>query len=378
MAFELNGRISADNAGQIERELLDKKPDVIDASGLTYISSAGLRALLKYAQSLGEDKPKVRIVDVEPSVYEIFDQTGFTAFFDVEKKLREVSAEGCQMLGRGYCATVYKLDSERIIKVYDAPRHAHDLSLVRNDREISKKVFMLGLPCLISFEVAVCDGYYAGIYELINGDTLGNEICKDPGSLERYIKELADIGRRMNGITVDEGSFPPNRTLTRRKNLLEGRFTEEEMAAFDSLIDTIPDRRRLVHGDFHVENMMVQDGKLVMIDVGGFSEGYPLIDLLCLFMKTREPEYLKNRLSDEQNRQIWECYLKYYFEGRRTEESRASVDAVLSLFADMFMLPTACALDSESEIELRKGRILQMTPEVLRKHIEVIDTILYR
>ena len=384
--YKLEGRMTADNAVKIGEDLLYENPDIIDAEKLAYISSAGLRSLLRLAQSRESGEGKIRIINVNPAVYEILEQTGFTEFFSVEKKLREVTAEGCPVIGKGYCATVYRLDRERIIKVYDAPRHAHDLSLVTNDREISKKIFMLGLPSLISYEVVLCDGFYAGIYELINGDTLGNTIFREPEKLEKYVRELAAIGRRMNSITDDKGDFPTNNTLTRRRERLIPWLSKEEMDHIDSLISVIPDPHRLVHGDYHVENVMVQNGELVMIDVGGFSNGHPVIDLLCLYMKTVEPDYLKTKLTPEQNKRIWECYIKDYFEDKMTPEAEEALESVLSLFTDLFMIPTSCIIASSQDdpspevfetMRLRLTRILQVTPETLRKHFEVIDSILY-
>ncbi|MCR5302673.1 MAG: STAS domain-containing protein [Lachnospiraceae bacterium] len=177
MEYRLSGRITSNDAQKTEEELLELLPDVIDAAQLSYISSAGLRALLKLSQNKTD---RVVIKNVRPDVYDIFESTGFTEIFSIEKQLREVSAKGCKLIGKGYCASVYRLDGERVIKVYDAPRHSGDLSAVQREYEISKKVFLSGLPSIIGFEVVVCDGYYAGIYELVDGDTMGNTIYAFP------------------------------------------------------------------------------------------------------------------------------------------------------------------------------------------------------
>ena len=77
----LEGRIDSQNAPQIEKELLSAvgaSPDAsvgLDAEKLDYISSAGLRVLLKLRKT--SDKP-VPVVNVSPEVYEIFSVTGFT------------------------------------------------------------------------------------------------------------------------------------------------------------------------------------------------------------------------------------------------------------------------------------------------------------
>ena len=92
MNLELKGRIDSNNAAQVEKELMDKLATEggtsvdIDAEGLEYISSAGLRVLLRIRKA----RPGMRIYNVNSEVYEILDMTGRvlatfekTASFDI-------------------------------------------------------------------------------------------------------------------------------------------------------------------------------------------------------------------------------------------------------------------------------------------------------
>ena len=97
------GRIDSGNAAAFEQELnqaLAEHPGaelVVDAEGLDYISSAGLRVLLRHRQASKE----FTVRNVSPAVYEIFDVTGFTSMLKVEKAMRFVSVEGLERLGGG-------------------------------------------------------------------------------------------------------------------------------------------------------------------------------------------------------------------------------------------------------------------------------------
>ena len=92
----LTGRIDSNNAGQVEKDILaqieGKKLSsvILDASGLDYISSAGLRILLRIRKII----PDMAITDVSSDVYEILEMTGFTEMMRVEKAYRVVSVEG--------------------------------------------------------------------------------------------------------------------------------------------------------------------------------------------------------------------------------------------------------------------------------------------
>lgn len=61
------------------------KHTVIDADNLEYISSAGLRVILK----VRKEEPKLAIINVSPDVYEVFDMTGFTDIGDCRKSISE-------------------------------------------------------------------------------------------------------------------------------------------------------------------------------------------------------------------------------------------------------------------------------------------------
>ena len=83
----VEGRIDASNAAAAEEKIFSIKKDnpgkhaVLDADKLEYISSAGLRVILK----LRKEEPKLAIINVASDVYEVFDMTGFTDMVTVEK-----------------------------------------------------------------------------------------------------------------------------------------------------------------------------------------------------------------------------------------------------------------------------------------------------
>ena len=69
-------KIDTNNAKQFEDELLSGicgNDITIDAAKLEYISSAGLRVLLKLKKSV---KGSVNVINVSKDVYDIFDVTG--------------------------------------------------------------------------------------------------------------------------------------------------------------------------------------------------------------------------------------------------------------------------------------------------------------
>jgi anti-anti-sigma factor len=87
-------KIDSTNINLVEERLHNEldgfKGDVIiDCDELEYISSAGLRIVLK----IKKDFPNTKIINCNQAVYEIFEMTGFTEMMDIEKGYRKISVD---------------------------------------------------------------------------------------------------------------------------------------------------------------------------------------------------------------------------------------------------------------------------------------------
>lgn len=93
LTLSLGGRLDAFNALELDKDLnvaLNGIDDLtIDLADLEYISSAGLRLLLK-TQKRMDKQGAMRIKNVRENVREVFDMTGFSQFltFAEDKKTK--------------------------------------------------------------------------------------------------------------------------------------------------------------------------------------------------------------------------------------------------------------------------------------------------
>ena len=170
MTLELKGRIDSNNAAQVEKDLLaelERGEDasvVLDCSNLEYISSAGLRLILRLKKVYQE----LSIVNVSSDVYEILEMTGFTEMMPVDKAYRVVSVEGCEEIGRGANGTIYRIDRDNVVKVYN---NADALEDIRHEREVAKLALILGIPTAISYDVVKVGESYGSVFELLNASS---------------------------------------------------------------------------------------------------------------------------------------------------------------------------------------------------------------
>lgn len=83
----LTGRLDTVTAPELERTLGELLPQidsmVLDMTGLEYISSAGLRVLLKAYKAL-TPKQGLKLTGVQEAVREVLDITGFSDFLVME------------------------------------------------------------------------------------------------------------------------------------------------------------------------------------------------------------------------------------------------------------------------------------------------------
>lgn len=84
LTIALVGRLDTITSPQLESELkLDGIAKLVfDFKDLDYISSAGLRVMLT-AQKTMMKQGEMELLNVKPLVREVFDMTGFSAFFTI-------------------------------------------------------------------------------------------------------------------------------------------------------------------------------------------------------------------------------------------------------------------------------------------------------
>ena len=86
-AFALEGRLDTNTSPELEKELREALPGAsaleLDFEKLDYISSAGLRVLLS-AQKAMNRQGEMKVKNVNGTIMEIFEVTGFTDILTIE------------------------------------------------------------------------------------------------------------------------------------------------------------------------------------------------------------------------------------------------------------------------------------------------------
>lgn len=381
--IEIKGHIDSNNAEQFEKELMDsvmKTPEseiVLDASELKYISSAGLRVLMKLRKQV---KKPVPVVNVSPEIYEIFEVTGFTNLLEVKKKMREISVEGCKELGSGANGTVYRLTKEEMIKVF---RPGMTIDEIEAEREASRNAFLLGVPCAIAFDTVKVGDCYGTIYEMLNAATVQERIREKPDRLPELAASTAKLLKELHETEVPNGQMlPADRVLHNTIDKLSEDFTADEVDKLHALYNSIPTMNRFVHNDYHAKNVMeTGDGELMLIDLGDAGAGNPLIDLIhCCFVYRMMGTGTKERTADEMSfigltygelKDYWKIFLETYC---GSAEKACILNEKLFPFAQLQYFTVAMAHPRLPK-EYHKPYADRVRKEVLSRYDELLGSL---
>lgn len=319
LVIELTGRVDSGNAAKVEAELgaavaaAGADAVVIDTSNLDYISSAGLRVLLKLRKGLSE----LTITEASPEVYEVFEMTGFTDLMDVRKRLREISVEGCECIGRGGNGAVYRLDDETIVKVYYAATET--LEKIQASRKSAQKLLAFGIPVAIAFDVVRVESGYGLVFELLNCKTIGQLIHADPSCTDHWAHEAAELLKLLHTTEVPDGTFRDARDSGHHWiEVAKDVLSEDERARLHRIYDNMASGNTLVHGDFHIGNMMVQGDEIILIDTDDVSQGDPIIDLAGMaltfeFISTDQQAMATFGTTQAEAKAFYATFLKEYY-----------------------------------------------------------------
>ena len=279
----IEGRIDASNAALAEEKIFavrrenEGKHTVIDADNLEYISSAGLRVILK----IRKEEPKLAIINVSPEVYDVFDMTGFTDMVTVEKAYKRMSVEGCEFIAKGANGAVYRYDDETILKTY----YSKDaLPEIQQERESARKAFILGINTAIPYGIVRVGDGYGTVTELLNAVNVTKLLCEDPVNIDKPVEYYVDLLKSIHATEAEEGDFPNMKeTAFDWADFVADHIPEAQSKKLRAMLEALPTQNTMMHGDYHTNNVMIQNGEPILIDLDTLCVGHPVFEFGSMY-----------------------------------------------------------------------------------------------
>lgn len=320
LMIKLSGHIDSANSAEAEAQINaaleghDGCAVTVDLEDLEYISSAGLRVLLRLKKSHAD----IKLINASPEVYETFSMTGFTEIMDISKAYRKLSVEGCSVIGQGANGKVYRLDPDTIIKVYYDPDSLPD---IQRERELARKAFVLGIPTAIPYDVVKVGEGYGSVFELLNASSFAEIVSKQPDRIDEIVEMDVELLKKIHSTDVAPGELPDmKKTVLGWTDFAKDRMPADLFEKLISLIKNVPDRNTMLHGDYHLKNVMLQDGEALLIDMDTLCMGHPVFEfgtayLAYLGYSELDHEVVRDFLGIpyEVSESVWYKILELYF-----------------------------------------------------------------
>ena len=324
LTLTLAGRLDVASAPALEAALqLEGIRDlVMDLEACVYISSVGLRSLLRGLKDTAKVNGTMVLVGVQPSVMSILELTGLTKLLTVKPKAREVSIDGLEFISAGMCGQCFRLDHETILKLYN---EGVEPRIAEQEKEFAKAAFVMGIPTAISYDVVACGNRTGVVYEMLDAEPFSKVIRNDPQGVDAHARTLADVARMIHSTTGDPALFPDiKQTLRGSIRQMDFFLSAQEIDVLLGKLESIPDANNCVHFDLHTSNIMMREGEPVLIDMGDMSIGSYLFDvgLLCCIYGLPElgSSELVTKIPTETGFALWQGFVKHYFADKPPEE----------------------------------------------------------
>ena len=371
----LEGNVDTSNAEQVGQDI-DKirttYPDgafVLDLENLKYISSAGLRQILR----LKKKEKEFKIINCSSEMYEIFDMTGFAEMMDIEKGYRKMSVEGCEVIGEGSNGIVYRINPDTIIKVY---KNSDALDDIKRERELAKTALVLGINTAIPFDVVKVGDMYGSVFELLSAKSLTKYIMSEPENKDQYIKIFADMLKEIHNTPVKPGTLPSvKETALSWVNWLKEHIPAETYDKLYKLVDAVPHVDNMLHGDYHTNNVHYANGESILIDMDTLSVGHPIFEFASIYLAyrgygetdhSRVERFLK--IDWDTAYYIWKKLLDLYYEGK-DDEYKLSIENKAKVIGYTRMLRRTIKREPENK------QLIEHSLNELIKYVDLVDNL---
>jgi uncharacterized protein (TIGR02172 family) len=249
----------------------------------------------------------------------------------IEKAYKRMSIEGCEFLAKGANGAVYRYDDETILKTY----YSKDaLPEIQQERENARKAFVLGVSTAIPYGIVRVGEGYATVTELLNAVNVTKLVCDDPINLEKPVEYYVDLLKSIHAIEVDEGEFPDMReTALDWVDFVAKHIPEAQGKKLRSLVEALPKKNILLHGDYHTNNVMIQNGVPLLIDLDTLCVGHPIFELGSMYnaflgFSELDANVIKEFMGYDRNtsKRFWDMSLRRYLGTDSDERCREVED----------------------------------------------------
>ena len=152
------------------------------------------------------------------------------------------------------------------------------------ERENARRAFVLGVNTAIPYGIVRIGDGYGSLTELLNATSVTKLIRANTEDLSQSVAYYIDTIKEVHAIETEEGDLPDfKKWVLEWADFLSAHLDDAHTQKMCSLIKNIPDSNFIIHGDYHTNNVMVQNGEPILIDMDTLAVGHPILELGSMF-----------------------------------------------------------------------------------------------
>ena len=132
--------------------------------------------------------------------------------------------------------------------------------------------------------VRIEGGGYGSVFELLNATSFAKLIIDGEKTPDEAAEMSIDLLKLIHSKHVRSDILPDMKAVALDwAGFLKDYLPAEQFDKLYSLIDAVPADEHLVHGDYHLKNVMLQNGESLLIDMDTLCHGHPIFELASMY-----------------------------------------------------------------------------------------------
>ena len=218
------------------------------------------------------------------------------------------------------------------------------------------------------------------MFELLSAKSFAKLLIAGASLLDALAKDSVDILKTIHSTVLKPGELPDKKA----EAVVWAEFCRDYLPAevgekLVRLMKEIPDTLNMLHGDYHIKNIMRQKDENLLIDMDTLSMGHPIFEFAAIYLAyvgfscidhNNVKEFLG--ITYDQGEAFWHATLKYYFgtEDAATLRDIENKAAVIG-YARLLRRTVRKARESEEY----KARLLEYCVQALTDLVPQLDTL---
>lgn len=272
-------------------------------------------------------------------------------------------------VGEGYNAEAYvsKLHPNLFLKLVRSDMGT--AALVEHEFEASRIALESGIPAPRVYSIVRDGNDHGYLSEIIEGKKSFSRLCADsPERIPEYAGMMAGYGKQLHGMSIPVSEHVPSiKALLAKALETSVVVTAVQRELLSSLVESMPDTGRVLHGDFQPGNIILAQGKHYWIDLGWLSQGYYMMDIAHLYKMMVEDSIIPTvqeltHMTREQMLVFWDVFAKAYADTEDVQDFNRSLRPYAALD-----IVRSCYLhrnDNPQFIAFMQSRISDLTKDV--------------